>query len=256
LDKMQHTYICPRCGLPVMPGGKICDKCGVQLTWPIEDAEYQPAPPRQKTLFIVSKRALIIILIAVVVILAIIINSAVTSSKIALSDAPYILNMAENLPPRFLKTDAAQIFAPEKIADLGTGASGIQLFISNEPYQVIYSVVIKASGFLEQAYYDGLLKDDKQFKDYMLKYLRKSATEYSIQMTDPSFSVSHPSIGDICAYATGTTNIDGEDYTYSTLIFKKYQVYILTVSLSFKDEASVSIIPIGNEIIKRMDTLK
>jgi len=204
----------------------------------------------------VSKITLSIILIAVVVILAIIINSAVTSSKIALSDAPYILNMAENLPPRFQKTDAAQTFTAEKIADLGTGASEIQLFISNEPYQVIYSAVIKASGLLEQAYYDGLLKDDMQFKDYMLKYLRKSAAENSIQMTDPSFSVSHPSIGDISAYATSTINMEGEDYIYSAMIFKKYQVYIITVSLSFTDEDSVPINPLCIEIIHRMDKLK
>jgi hypothetical protein len=247
----ETNYICPRCGSTVLQGNNICSQCGAQLTWSNEHGINAPLGKKKSIPLII-----IILSIVLAIIIAASIISVLTRSKITSADAPFILNMAENLPQRFNKIDSAEMGMTIKDKNPGPDVSETQLFLSEEPYQMIYGIMLIANGILDRFSFDALLKDDKQFKDYLLKYLNKSAKENDVQMTNFTMSISHPSLGDVSSYATGPINIDGEDYIYSALIFRKYQVYILTVSISLSEEGSVSLIPLGTEIIKRMDIRK
>jgi len=140
--------------------------------------------------------------------------------------------------------------------NLGPDVSEAQLFISENPYQVIYGITILADNLIERGSFDNLINNDQQFKEYILKYLRQSATQRNVEMTEPILSVSHPAIGEVCAFASGIITAEQVRSYFDMLIFRKYQIYVAIYSISSEDSGRASIIPIGNEIIKRMDTLK
>jgi len=143
-----------------------------------------------------------------------------------------------------------------KNMDLGPGASEVQIFISEEPKQVIYGFILISSNLIARCNDDALMKNDQQFKDLILKNIQAKATELNIEITDPIIDISHPSLGDVCVFGAGTMNANGMNLQLDMLAFRKYQVYVTVYSYYINDSDSISLIPLGNEIIRRMDTLK
>jgi hypothetical protein len=252
MDKIQQSYLCPRCGQLVNPNDNLCGGCNAQLTWPVNDFEYASGLPQKK------KPSIAIIGISILVALIIFGStiSALTGSRITKADAPIILNMAENLPQRFKQVDADQVGMSTKNMDLGPGASEIQLFVSEEPMQVIYGFILISSNLIARCNDDAFMKDDQQFKNLILKNMREKASEQNVELSFPEIVISHPSLGDVCVFGTGNININGVNYKFDTLSLRKYQVYVMINSYYMEDEGSVSLIPLANEMIRRMDKLK
>ena len=252
MSGIKQPYICPRCGQQVKPKDNFCDGCNSPLTWPVKDFEYKQQPSQKKK----PNIAIIGISIVIAIIIFGSILTTLTGSRITKTDAPFILNMAENLPQRFKRVDATEMGISTKNMDLEPSASEVQLFISEEPKQVIYGFILISSNLIARCNDDALMKSDQQFKDLILKNIQAKATDLKIEITNPIIDISHPSLGDVCVFGAGTMKANGMNLKLDMLAFRKYQIYVTVYSYYINDSDSISLIPLGNEIIRRMDTLK
>ena len=174
-----------------------------------------------------------------------------TPKKITLDDAEDILNLSLLLPSRFEQIDAASEGLSNEDMGLGSDYSEVYLFLSEDPFQLIYCVLGISKSRVERAMWDEQLEDDYLMKSMVVETLKAGAAEEGIEITVPDVEITHPDIGDSSLCGQSYMESYGSQLGVDILWFRCNTVYVLTNSV-YTSADKVSLIPIGEEIEKRI----
>lgn len=171
--------------------------------------------------------------------------------KISLSDATEILDINALLPDRFAQVDPASEGMSNKDMGLGSDCSEVQLFVSTDPFQMVYGFMAIIDSSIEGAVFDRQLEDDNSMKDMIKEAILAGAEEQGVQAAIPDILVSHPDIGDSSIYGKGSLEILGFYFGFDILFFRNNKVYIFLYSLSMTSD-EVDLLAISKEVGNRV----
>ena len=174
-----------------------------------------------------------------------------TLKKITLADASIVLDMSSELPASFECLDAASEGFSNKDLGLGSDFSEVELFLSEEPYQIVFAYLCIIESQLERATSDAFMKDEEQIESMVLENLRAGAAEEGVELSEANVEVTHPDVGDLAVLGSGTMGAYGFSMGYDMLLFKSNKVYIFIFSIYLPGE-SVSLVPLARGIEQRI----
>lgn len=175
------------------------------------------------------------------------------AKKITLADVSTVLNMSSELPASFERLDAATEGLSNQDMGLGPEFTEVELFLSEEPFQVIFAYYGILESQIEQAGSDAILQDEEQVKSMILEGMRAEAGDEAIQLGDIEFEASNPDVGDLAILGSGSMNTSGVSIGYDFMAFKVNKVYVFVVSVYLPGE-SVSLVPVARGIEQRIGT--
>jgi len=172
--------------------------------------------------------------------------------KITLDDAPSILNISFLLPSRFEQIDAASEGMSNEDMELGSDCSEVQLFFSENPFQMIYCFLGIEESRIEQAGFDRGIEDEYQIKTMIEYTIKEGAAEEGMEITVPIINITHPDIGDSAFLGEGYMESYGFQYGFDTLWFRSNTVFVFFYS-TYMSSDKVPLLPIAQEIEKRLN---
>ncbi len=197
--------------------------------------------------------------LALVILTLILLVSAACSSntsgpkKISLSDATEILDISSVLPASFKQVDAASEGMSKEDMQLGSYCSEVQLFLSEDPFQMVYGFMAIIGSSIEGAVFDRQLEDDEQMKTMIKEAILSGAQNEGVEAAVPDLQVFHPEMGDSCIYGRGSLESYGYFFGFDILSFRTKKVYIFMYSFSMS-ENEVDLQTISREIERRVGT--
>ena len=202
---------------------------------------------------IVTKIAIFVLALLIMVVPAIACGETAAPStsakpKITLADAPTVLDMSWELSASFERLDAASEGMSNKDMGLGRDASEVELFLSEEPFQMVFAYFTIIDSQVERAGSDAIMRDEEQIRSLVLEGLRMGAAEEEIELADAEVEVSYPKVGDLAVLGLGTVSAYGVDVGYDILMFKNNKVYVFIMSVYLPGESvSLATLAIGIE---------
>lgn len=177
----------------------------------------------------------------------------VPSKKIALEDAPQILDLLPILPASFEKLDAASEGLSNADMELGPLFSEVEVFMSDDPFQVIFCYLTICESRVELAVFDAIIKDEQQIKNLIIENLRAGALEEGVELETADVQVTYPTIGDIAVSGVGDVSAWGMSAGFDILSFRCNKV-VVSIFSSYMSMERQPLIPIANVITQRVAT--
>lgn len=178
-------------------------------------------------------------------------TSPPSEKKITLADAPIVLDMSPELPASFERLEAAIEGLSNRDMELGSDFSEVELFLSEEPYQMVFAYLTIIESRLERASSDAFMKDEEQIKSVVIGGLREGVAEEGVELENVEVQVTYPNIGDLAVLGSGTMSAYGFSMGYDMLIFKSNKVYVFIVSMYLLGE-SAPLVPLAEGIEQRI----
>lgn len=172
--------------------------------------------------------------------------------EITLSDAPELLDLSLLLPARFDHIDAASEGLSNEDLELGPEVSEVEVFLSEEPYQLIYGFLIIITSRIEQASTDAMFRDDEQVKSIIEYGMQLGAAEEEIYDLTIDTQISHPYIGDLAVMGQGIGQSWGMFFGYDVVVFKRNDVYVSLYAVYYSEENKVSLETIASRLDSRL----
>jgi hypothetical protein len=173
------------------------------------------------------------------------------SREIALADASAILDMSLDLPARFDRVDAASEGMSNRDLGLGPEFSEVELFLSDEPFQMVLAYMTIAASRVERAAMDEWMRDEEQLKSSLLYWLEVGFLEEGMEVPDVELHVTYPKIGQLAAMASGEVAIYGMREGVEILIFKNDEVYVSVCQVYLG--SGVPLVPLAEGINQRIE---
>ena len=174
-----------------------------------------------------------------------------TAEKITLADAPMVLDLSPLLPASFEHVDAASEGLSNADMGLGSDCSEVELFLSEEPYQMIYCFLMIIESRIERATSDAILKDEQQITSMIVESLKAGAIEEGFELEVPEVQVTYPDIADLAVLGEGRMTTYGMSIGFDMLFFKSNKVYVFIYSMDLSLEKQ-SLVPLAREIEHRI----
>ena len=171
--------------------------------------------------------------------------------KITLDDAPTVLDMSWELAASFERLDAASEGFSNEDMGLGPDISEVELFFSEEPFQMVFAYLAIIESRLERASSDAIFKDEDQVKSLVIENLRAGAAEEGVELTNVEVEVTYPNVGDLAVLGSGTMSAYGVSMGYDIMMFKSNKVYV-SISSVYLPGKSVSLAPLAIGIEQRI----
>ena len=171
--------------------------------------------------------------------------------KITLDDAPDILNISLLLPSRFEQIDSASEGISNKDLGLGSDVSEVQLYMSEDPFQMIYGFMAVTASQIDVAIFDRQIEDDDQMEIAIRDALMAGASEAGGEATIPNLNITHPEVGDSAILGEGDIESFGFYFGFDMIFFRSNKVYVFLYSLSYSTD-KVPLLSIAEEIEKRI----
>jgi hypothetical protein len=181
-------------------------------------------------------------------------QSTGTLGKITLEDAEYILNLLPVLPSRFEKVDAASEGMSNADMGLGSDFCEVQLFLSDEPFQMIYGVMAILESRIDSSSFDSVMNDESMIKELLLENLMLGVIEEGFDPTevDTDISITYPNLCDSSFLGEGFMSVVGLDIGFDTLWFRHGTVYVMLYSAYYTSDQQ-TLLPIGIAVEKRIN---
>jgi len=179
-------------------------------------------------------------------------KTAISLGEITLEDADYILNLLPLLPATFEKVDAASEGMSNADLGLGDDFSEVQLFISDEPFQMIYGVMGIIDSRIEQASFNALMNDETMISNLLIENIKQGAIEEGFELGDVDIDITYPPLGDVAFLGEGIISDVGYSAGVDILWFGENTVYIMLQSAYYKAERQ-TLLPIAKEIQSRIN---
>jgi len=176
-----------------------------------------------------------------------------TAKKITLADAPDILNLTDILPGSFEQIDAGSEGMSNKDMGLGSDASEVQLFLSEDPFQMIYCFLGISQSRIEQAGFDTMVKDEEQMKSLIIDNLQAGAIEEGIDMGVPEVELTYPNIGDSAVLGVGSLSMWDVHLGFDVSCFRSNTVYVYIYSIYWSED-NMPLTPIAETIQNRLNS--
>ena len=200
------------------------------------------------------KRFVLLVVIITLISLIACTPTSETTKKISLEDAPDILNLSLLLPSRFEQLDAASEGFSR--ANMGFSSndpiSEVQLYMSEEPFQVIYGFMAVFESQIEGAKFDAMIKDEYQMERLIAEAIIEGAREEGGEVTVPNIDITHPVIGDKALLGEGYAESFGFQMGFDICCFRIQSVYIALYSIYMSSD-KLSLVPLSQEIEKRIN---
>jgi len=174
-----------------------------------------------------------------------------TLKKIALDDSETVLDLLPILPVGFERIDAASEGLSNEDMGLGSDFGEVEVFLSEDPYQLIFTYMGIIESRIEQASSDTFLKDDEMVEDLLVESIKAGAAEEGVDL-DVLVSITHPQIGDLAVLGEGTMSSYGYYIGYDVLMFKVNKVYVFVWSMYYSEDHE-PLLKIGREIVHRIN---
>ena len=179
-------------------------------------------------------------------------NPAISLGELTLNDAEYILNLLTFLPVSFEKVDAASEGMSNADIGLGDDFSEVQLFISDDPFQMIYGYLMVSESSIDRASWDSATHDEELIRDLIVENITAGALEEGLELQDPTITITNPNIGDSAIYGEGCFSSYGLTIGFDTLWFRAGKAYVVLYSSYFSSERE-ELLPIGLKIEQRIN---
>ena len=176
---------------------------------------------------------------------------APTLKKITLGDSPIVLDLAPLLPQNFEHVDAASEGMSNKDMGLGPEVSEVELFLSEEPYQMIYGCLTIVERRLERAAADAIFKDEQQIKKLLTENIVSGLTEVDVDASYVQTRIIYPDIADFAVQGEGQITTYGINVGFDILWFRSNKVYVYLYSAYLSPEKQ-PLSPIAREITHRI----
>lgn len=170
----------------------------------------------------------------------------------SLADAPEALDIGSVLPAGFEHIDPATEQLSNRDLGLGPDFSEVEVFLREEPLQLVFLYLTVNESRLERAMNDAMLKDDAQIEALVVDGLRAGAAEegvFDLSVTD--VQVTHPDIGSVAALGEGNMGAFGISMGFDFLMFRIGDTYVFVISTYFSGQ-NVSLVPAGNLVANRI----
>ena len=177
--------------------------------------------------------------------------STPAAEKITLEDAPAILSISFLLPSRFEQIDAATEGMSNEDIGLGSDCSEVQLYVSENPFQMIYGFIAITESSIERAMFDSMIEDESQMEAMIADSILAGVESEGLEATVPNIDITHPDVGDSALGGEGDIESYGLYFGFDCLFFRSGKVYTLLYSLSMSSD-KVPLVPIAKEIEKRI----
>lgn len=174
-----------------------------------------------------------------------------TPRKITLSDAENILNILPFLPKTFEEVDSASEGISNADLGLGPDFSEVYLFLSDEPFQMIYGCLGIIDSRIEQAYWDSAMKDESQIKNLIIESIKAGILEEGGDFQNPEIQITHPSIGNSAIFGEGHFSSYDITIGFDTIWFRIDNVYVIFYS-GYQSLSRQSLLPIAKELERRI----
>lgn len=174
------------------------------------------------------------------------------SPEITLADAPQVLDLLPLLPASFEKVDAAsEGMSKEDMGIYDPSVSEVELFLAEEPFQMIYCFLSIIESRIEQASFDASIKDEQQIESLVIENLKLGALEEGYELEVPQVQITYPGIADSSVLAEGQMAITGFTMGFDTLWFRQESVYVFIYS-SYMSPERQPLVPIAEAIEQRI----
>ena len=167
--------------------------------------------------------------------------------KITLADAPVVLDLSPVLPATFEQVDAASEGLSNADMGLGSDCSEVELFVSDEPFQMIYCFLYIDESRIARAGFDATIKDERQMESMVVENLKAGALAEGFELQVPQIEITYPDIADSALLGEGFMTSFGMSIGFDTLWFRSNTVYVYLYSLYLSLEKQ-SLAPIAREI--------
>ena len=174
--------------------------------------------------------------------------------EITLADAPAILDMSSDLPARFEHLDAAAEGMSNEDLGIGPEFSEVELFLCEEPFQMVFAYMTVIESRIEQAASDAFMRDEEQLKSSILYWLEVGFVEEGMELPDVELHVTYPDIGELAAMGSGEMTIYGVQMGLDLLIFKKDEAYVYICQSYYGSGLSVA--PLAEGVNQRIEALR
>ena len=205
---------------------------------------------------IIAKIAIVMLAVLIMVVPAVACGETATPStlakpKITLADAPTVLDMAWELSASFERLDAASEGLSNEDMGLGPDFSEVEMFFSEEPFQIVFAYLGIIESRVERAGVDALMRDEEQIESMVVENLRAGAAEEGVELANAEIEVTYPNVGDLAVLGSGTMSAYGVSLGYDILILKSNKVYVTINSIYFPGE-SIPLAPLAIGIEQRI----
>jgi len=173
--------------------------------------------------------------------------------EITLADAPAILDMSSDLPTGFEHLDAASENISNEDLGLGPKYSEVELFLREEPFQMVFAYMTILKTKTEQAEMDGIMRDEEQLKSSLLYWMKVGFAEQGMEPPEVESNVTYPSIGQLAAMVSGRAFVYGTSVGFEYLIFKNGVAYVEIYQYYYG--SGLSIVSLANGINQRIEGL-
>ena len=178
---------------------------------------------------------------------------SVLYGKLTLGDAPIILDLSTLLPANFSEENPALWGMSNADMDLGPDFSEVELFVSDDPLQMIACYMMVAEDSFTGSIFDTIFQDDEQVKEIiesgiMLGMVGEGISEEDV---DLHTQITHPNIGDSAIAGEGYISSMGITMGYDLCIFRENSAYVYMMSMTFSEEKQ-SLEPLAREIVNRI----
>jgi hypothetical protein len=173
------------------------------------------------------------------------------AKKITLVDGAIVLDMSSELPASFERLDAASEGMSNNDLGLGSEFTEVELFLSEDPYQMIFAYYCVIESRTERAASDALLKDEEQIKSMVIDGLQAGAAEEGGEFDDIVVDVTYPNVGELAVLGSGTVSSYGMNAGYDLLMFKVNKVYVFMFSVYLPGEKT-SLVLLAEAIEQRI----
>jgi len=171
--------------------------------------------------------------------------------ELTLTDAPVLLNLLPFLPSTFEKVDASSEGLSNADVGLGKQFSEIQLFLSDDPFQMIYCFIAISQSRIEQVGFDSMMKDEEQIKSLLIENIQAGASEEGIDFQDPMILITYPAIGEFAVLGEGNFSSSGFTIGFDCIFFRENDVYVFVYS-AYYTKSRQTLVPIAQELIRRI----
>ena len=178
--------------------------------------------------------------------------SPAPQKKITVEDGPQVLDLLPLLPAGFERLDAAS--EGMSLADMGIYDPmfcEVQLFLSAEPFQMIYCFLGISDSRIEQAGFDAMLRDHQQVEAVIMENLMAGAEEMGTELIVPEIQIMEVHIGDAAVFAEGQMETYGFIFGFDILWFRQQSACVYLYS-SYESLEKQTLVPIAEAIEQRI----
>jgi hypothetical protein len=135
--------------------------------------------------------------------------------------------------------------------ELGDDVSEVELFISEEPFQTIWGILMISESRIERASWDSIMNDEEQISNLIVQSIMAGAIEEGIEIQEPIITITKPDIGDSAIFGEGYIDAFGLIIGFDTLWFRVGKAYVVLYSSYYSVERE-SLFPIAIEVEQRI----